>query len=175
MNIVVLTGSPRRTGHSNSLADSFVKGAKEAGNEVYRFDAGLQKQGVVHFLRVDENERTIVDDDFIHQEVLPRLIKADMVVFVASLYYFGMNAQLKTVIDRFYEFNHELKDDKKSVFLLAGYGSGESFQAMITHFELLQKYMRWSEFGRVVADDSWTERKFKKHLEEAYLLGKSIK
>ena len=38
--IVVLTGSPHHPGTSERLAEAFVKGATEAGNEVYRFDAG---------------------------------------------------------------------------------------------------------------------------------------
>ncbi|WP_365936773.1 hypothetical protein [Lactobacillus sp.] len=38
--IVILTGSPHYPGTSESLADSFEKGAREAGNEIYRFDAG---------------------------------------------------------------------------------------------------------------------------------------
>lgn len=39
--IVILTGSPHFNGASQKLADSFEKGIKEAGNEVYRYDAGL--------------------------------------------------------------------------------------------------------------------------------------
>lgn len=38
--IVILTGSRHHPGTSESLADSFEKGAREAGNELYRFDAG---------------------------------------------------------------------------------------------------------------------------------------
>lgn len=34
-----------------------------------------------------------------------QILGSDMVVFVTPLYYFGMSAQLKTVIDRFYSFN----------------------------------------------------------------------
>lgn len=38
----------------------------------------------------------------------PHLKEADVVVFVTPLYYFGMSAQLKMVIDRFYAVNSEL-------------------------------------------------------------------
>ena len=38
--IVVLSGSPHHPGTSEQLVDAFVKGAIEAGNELYRFDAG---------------------------------------------------------------------------------------------------------------------------------------
>ena len=39
MKIVVLTGSPHENGTSFVLADSFIKGAEEAGHSIYRFDA----------------------------------------------------------------------------------------------------------------------------------------
>ena len=42
MKILVLTGSPRKNGNSNTLADNFIKGAKEAGHQVVRFDAAFK-------------------------------------------------------------------------------------------------------------------------------------
>ena len=43
MKIVLLTGSPRRAGNTNHLADQFTKGAEEAGHEVFRFDAAARQ------------------------------------------------------------------------------------------------------------------------------------
>ena len=43
MKILVLTGSPRKNGNSNTLAEHFINGAKEAGHEVTRFDAASSK------------------------------------------------------------------------------------------------------------------------------------
>lgn len=51
-------------------------------------------------------------NDVVEKEVIPNLLAADIVVLVSLLYYFDINAQLKTVIDRFYDYNHELKDKK---------------------------------------------------------------
>lgn len=42
VKIVILTGSPHVKGTSLQLADSFEKGARESGHEVFRFDSGLQ-------------------------------------------------------------------------------------------------------------------------------------
>lgn len=42
MKILVLTGSPRKNGNSNTLADYFIKGAREAGHEIVRFDAAFK-------------------------------------------------------------------------------------------------------------------------------------
>ena len=42
-----------------------------------------------------------------------KLIEADLVVWVTSLYYYGINAALKAVINRFYTYNHELHGGKQ--------------------------------------------------------------
>ena len=39
MKITVITGSPRKNGTSNYLADEFIRGAEEKGHEIYRFDS----------------------------------------------------------------------------------------------------------------------------------------
>ena len=43
MKILVITGSPRKNGNSNTLAEYFIKGAKESGHEVVRFDAAFKE------------------------------------------------------------------------------------------------------------------------------------
>lgn len=175
--IVILTGSPHNPGTSKTLADAFEKGAHEAGNEIYRYDAGLQGASKPHFLQLEKAsgmEVGIPDNDLVEKEVIPKLLEADVVVLVSSLYYFGMNAQLKTVIDRFYDYNHELKD-KHSVVLVSGYGTQEDLGALKLQMQFLQKYMRWPSLGNVYADDSWNESKLAKHAEEACEIGKNIK
>ena len=42
MKILIITGSPRKGGNSSTLADSFTKGAGEAGHEVVRFNAAFK-------------------------------------------------------------------------------------------------------------------------------------
>lgn len=175
--IVILTGSPHNPGTSKQLADAFEKGAKVAGNDIYRFDAGLQGNGEPHFLQLKKEpgmEVGITDHDLVEEEVIPHLIKADVVVLVSSLYYFGINAQLKTVIDRFYNYNHELKD-KHSVVLVSGYGTQDDLGAIKLHMQKLQKYMRWPSLGDVYADDSWNQSKLSRFAQQAYEIGKKIK
>lgn len=33
---------------------------------------------------------------------MPKLIDADLIVLITPLYYYGMSAQIKTVVDRFF-------------------------------------------------------------------------
>lgn len=174
--IVILTGSPHNPGTSKTLADAFEKGARENGNDIYRYDAGLQGKDAPHYLQLEKApgmEIGIPDTDIVEKEVIPKLLDADVVVLVSSMYYFGINAQLKTVIDRFYSYNHELKD-KHSVVLVSGYGTQEDMAAIKLHMKKLEEYMRWPSLGRVYADDSWNENKLQKHAQEAYEIGKSI-
>ncbi|SEM99981.1 Multimeric flavodoxin WrbA [Ligilactobacillus sp. WC1T17] len=172
--VVILTGSPHNPGMSKQLADAFEKGALEAENEVYRYDAGLQGKTQPFYLQMEKGSGTevgIQDDDLIEKEVIPKLLEADVVVLVSSMYYFGINAQLKTVIDRFYNYNHELKD-KHSVVLITGYGSQDDLAAIKLQMQKLQDYMRWPSLGDVYADDSWNEAKLAGFTKEAYLIGK---
>ena len=59
MKILVITGSPRKNGNSNTLADHFIKGAKEAGHEVVRFDGGVQRGTPLHRLQQMRHERPV--------------------------------------------------------------------------------------------------------------------
>lgn len=177
--IVILTGSPHNPGTSKQqLADAFEKGAREAGNEVYRYDAGLQGKDAPHYLQLKAApgvEEGIPDTDKVETEVIPHLLKADVVVFVSSMYYYGINAQLKTVIDRFYDYNHELKGHKQSIALVTGYGTQDDMAAIKLYLQKLTEYMRWPLKDAVYADDSWNEIKLKQDAQEAYELGKQVK
>lgn len=175
--IVVLTGSSHHPGTSERLADAFVKGATEAGNEVYRFDAG-RRTNEFSMIQLEDNhpgqEIEVEPDDIIKQEVMPKLLDADIVVLVSSLYYYGVNAALKAVIDRFYNYNHELHGGKKAITLVSGYGQEDAFASLKLYFKQLLNYMRWDQVGSVLAADSWNEKKLAQHAQEAYELGKNI-
>lgn len=43
------------------------------------------------------------------------ILEADMMVFVTPLYYYGMSAQLKTLIDRFCAFNSSIQGKRHEV------------------------------------------------------------
>jgi multimeric flavodoxin WrbA len=172
--IVMLTGSPHKDGTSLRLADAFERGARAAGNDVYRFDAGLAED--LQPLRLEEgsSEVAIPGTDTYERQVLPRLLEADVVVLVSSLYYYGMNAALKTAVDRFYRFNHELKD-KKAVVLATGYGTHDDLKVLMDWFATLQRYMRWENLATVEVPGSWTESNMRRGIEQAEKAGRAIR
>lgn len=100
MRIVVLEGSPNKHGSSNMMADEFIKGARETGNEVTVVDAAHADINPCTGCVFCGYEGPCVQKDGMEQ-IRKLILDADMIVFVTPLYYYGMSAQLKTLIDRF--------------------------------------------------------------------------
>jgi multimeric flavodoxin WrbA len=153
VKITVITGSPHRKGTSALLADRFIEGAKAAGHAVFRFDAAFEDVkpclGCDHCL---SNATGCVYKDAINK-LNPELIPADGVAFVTPLYYFGLSAQLKTVIDRFYPNNHRLMGSTKKAMLMAtAYDANDwTMKALVEHYRTIVRYLKWQDSGILLA------------------------
>lgn len=176
MDILVLTGSPRKEGNSNFLASEFIRGAEESGHKVHRFDAALKE---VHPCMACNacgmDGPCVIKDDF--EEVRQQIVPADMVVFATPMYYFGISAQLKAVIDRFYALNGQIHVPKKAALLMT-YANSAKSQAMPieNHYDVLLDYLGWSDAGRVIAPGVWPQGAIRhtQFPQQAYELGKSV-
>lgn len=103
MKIVVIKGSPHKKGSSNLLAEQFARGAREAGHTLVELDAAhMDIHPCLGCEHCGMNGPCAQKDDI--QQIRDALLSADMAVFVTPVYYFGMSAQLKMVIDRFYSY-----------------------------------------------------------------------
>jgi multimeric flavodoxin WrbA len=176
MKILVLTGSPRKNGNSATLADHFIKGAKEAGHEVVRFDAAFKKvHPCIACNSCGMNGPCVFKDDF--EFVREHIIGADCVVFATPMYYFGISAQLKAVIDRFYAINGSIHVPKKAVLLMTYANTAASEAVPIkSHYDVLLKYLGWTDAGQIVAPGVWPAGAIRNtpFPEQAYRLGKSL-
>lgn len=98
--ILVLSGSPRKGGNSDTLCDQFIKGAKEAGNEVEKMWIQGKKVApclACYYCKDHKGECAIKDD---MKEILDKMAIADVLVLSSPVYFYSISAQLKTVIDR---------------------------------------------------------------------------
>ena len=157
MKILVITGSPHRRGTSMLLADEFSAGAEAADHKVIRFDAAssrIEPCRACDYCRSHDTE-CIQKDDMVY--LRDDLLEADAIAFVTPLYYFGMSAQLKRVIDRFYALNDALRTPKRAL-LLATRGDTETWvaDALQAHYEALCRYLRWQDCGRIIAIGAYT-------------------
>lgn len=176
MKILVLTGSPRKKGNSATLANHFIKGAEEAGHTVERFDAAFKKvHPCIACNSCGMNGPCTFKDDF--EFVRKHIIDADCVVFATPMYYFGISSQLKAVIDRFYAINGQIHVPKKAVLLMTYANTAASEAVPIkSHYDVLLKYLGWTDAGRVIAPGVWTAGAIlhTEYPERAYRLGKEI-
>lgn len=176
MKILVLTGSPRRNGNSNTLATHFIRGAEEAGHTVVRYDAGLDEVSPCMACNAcGMNGDCVIDDGF--DTVRENIVDADCVVFATPMYYFGMSAQLKAVIDRFYSINGRIHVRKKSCLIVTYADSNPKEEEPIRrHYDLLLEYLGWTNAGVLVAPGMWPEGAVNgtDYPAKAYEMGKSL-
>lgn len=153
MKIFIIYGSPHVNGTTALLRDSFIEGAFSKGHTITSFDVAKEE---LHACTGCNHCRT-TEDGCIYKDGMeklnPGLLAADCVVFVTPLYYFGMSAQLKMVIDRFYANNTVLRSQKKKAILLAACGDTDSWtmDALVSHYEALCKYLNWDNAGSINA------------------------
>lgn len=178
MKIVILEGSPNKHGSSNLLADNFRQGAEKAGHVVEIIDAAhgnIQPcTGCIHC----GYEGPCVQRDDVRQ-IREKILSADMMVFVTPLYYYGMSAQLKTLIDRFCAYNSSIQRKRmKSALISAAWNSDEwTFDALEAHYKTLVRYLNLRDMGMVLGAGCGTPdmTEHSRFPEEAYMLGKHLK
>lgn len=178
MKIVVLEGSPNRHGSSNMLADCFKQGAEDAGHTVEIIDAAHADihpcTGCIH---CGYEGPCVQKDDM--EKFRRQILDADMMVFVTPLYYYGMSAQLKTLIDRFCAFNSSIqRKHMKSALLAAAWNSDDwTFEALESHYHTLVRYLNLQDMGTVLGKGcgSPSMTKHSPYTQRAYELGNRLK
>ena len=153
MKIVVINSSPHSEEQSTSryLAKKFVDGATSAGHEVFVFDAANEKTNPCRGCDQCGMDGACIFDDAIETKLMPQMLKADLLVLVTPLYYFGMSAQLKTVVDRFYSRTSRLSGKKSMIISTAWNTADWTMEALKNHYETLVRYMSWQDVGQVWA------------------------
>lgn len=108
--VLVLSGSPRKGGNSDLLCDEFVRGAKERGNEVEKIflrDKEIGYCTACYYCR-DTGKGCAIKDDM--AEILDKMLAADVIVMASPVYFYSIDAQMKTVIDRTVAKWRDIKD-----------------------------------------------------------------
>ncbi|MBR6013379.1 MAG: flavodoxin family protein [Selenomonadaceae bacterium] len=153
MKIVVINSSPHSEKESTSkfLVQKFIEGAKSKGHEIFIFDAANEKINPCRGCNHCGMDGDCVFNDAITEKLMPKMLEADLLVLVTPLYYFGMSAQLKTIVDRFYSRTTKL-NGKKSIFMATAWNSADwTMEVLQKHYETLMRYMNWEDVGQVWA------------------------
>lgn len=97
--VLILAGSPRKGGNSDMLCDEFMRGSAEAGNEVEKIRICEKKILYCTGCGVCNNtHKCVIRDDM--SEILDKMVDADVIVLATPVYFYSMDGQMKTLIDR---------------------------------------------------------------------------
>ena len=99
MKVLGIYGSPRKGGNSDQLLDRALEAARSAGAEtsaVYARD--LRMVGCLECGGCDNTGKCVVEDDM--QSVYPLLEEAHVIFLASPIFFYGVTAQVKALIDR---------------------------------------------------------------------------
>ena len=177
MNILVLSGSPRKGGNTDLLVDAFVKGASPKHHvevvSVHDYKINPCMGCNACFRREDHN--CCQKDDM--QIVYEKMAKAEMLVIASPVYFYGLSAQLKTVIDRFHNPIRDTFHIHKMALLLVGAASlPELFDSILTQYKLCLNFFKLQDMGQVLVRSAKDKGDVKNgdSLKQAFELGQSI-
>jgi len=178
-NILVLTGSPRKGGNTDKLADAFIAGAQQAGHTTVKFTtADKYIKGCIDCQTCfSKGSACSVPDDF--AKLAPLVEQADIVVLATPLYWFTFSVQLKAAIDKFYSFfigKRPLKV-KECILLVCGGGTDlDTYAGIVTSYKLIADFVSWKDSGIIIVPGLHDKDDILKTdgLQRAETLGKNI-
>ena len=151
MNILILSGSPRRGGNTELLVEAFVKGASQKHHVevVSVHDYKVNPCMGCNACFKNENNACIQKDDMCL--IYDKMAVADMLVIASPVYFYGLSAQLKAVIDRFHNPVRDTYHIKKTALLLVGAASlPELFDGILAQYQLCLNFFKLEDAGRVL-------------------------
>lgn len=170
--VLIISSSPSKGGNSDLLCDEFLRGAKDAGHEaekVFLNDLDIQ------FLRIkdDYTDRNLgINDDA--PKVVAKMIEADVIVMATPIYNDNMCGQMKTMMDRVFERESEVKNKEFYFIMTAG---GFNTECALLGFRNFIRYLPGSKEKGVIQGTGIHLKgtvKGKPVMKEAYEMGKNI-
>ncbi|MCQ2553708.1 MAG: flavodoxin family protein [Clostridia bacterium] len=142
MKILLLNGSPRK-GNTVALLNAFAEGAKE-GNEIEVLDCDKLNISPCKGCDACNLEKGCVAKDD-STKIVDKLVDADLIVFGSPVYWWGITAQLKILIDKCYCRGRLLKDKKIGVLTVgAEVTTDEEYKLIQRQFELISDFLNWT-------------------------------
>ncbi len=178
MNILVLSGSPRRNGNTEALVSSFCEGAKDNNNVEVLSIRDIKVNPCIGCNTCFERKGNFCFQKDDMQIVYDKLMNADVLVIASPVYFYGISAQLKAVIDRIHTpMRNNFKIKKLALICVAGATIPELFNPIKIQYKLILNYFKLEDLGAILVSGVRNMGDIKNHpsLTKAYALGKSIK
>lgn len=174
-NILVISASPRKGGNSDTLCDEFIRGAKDKGHRTEKIFLKDRKINYCMGCGVCNSAHECVQKDDM-QEILEKMIKADVIVMATPVYFYSMNAQMKTFIDRTVPRYTEIKGKEFYYIITAADTQIANMQKTIEGFRgfTIDCLEDTKEKGIIYGINAWNEGDIKSSsaMQQAYEMGK---
>jgi len=172
--VVILSASPRKGGNSDILCDAFLRGAESIGAEAEKI---FLKEKKIEYCCACETCYTnggvcVYKDDM--AEILEKMLQADVIVMASPVYFYTINAQMKTLIDRCVSHYEEMTGKDFYLFVTAADEYEEALERSIDCFRGFLDYAK--EKGVILGAglNHKGDAKGSIYEEKAYEMGKNI-
>jgi len=176
--VVVLVGSVRRGGNTDVLARRFAEGARE-NNDVEIISVADVKVNPCRGCNAcysAEGNLCVQKDDM--SWIYGKLAEADVLVIASPVYFYGISAQLKAVIDRLHAPVRNTFGIKRLGLLLVGAAElPDLFDSILSQYQLALRFFKLDSIGTVLVKGVKDVGDIDGNpaLEEAYGLGASLR
>ncbi len=176
-NVLIISASPRKNGNSDILCDRFAQGAGESGHSTEKVFIASKHIGYCRGCGVcNDTSRCVQKDDM--AEILDKMVKADVIVLATPVYFYSMDGQMKTFIDRTVPRYTEIRD-KDFYFIMTAADTEESSlrRTMETFRGFTQDCLHGArEAGIIYGTGAWQvgEIKSTAAYDEAYEMGRNL-
>ena len=177
MNILILSGSPRKNDNTDLLVEAFSKGASEKHHVevVSVHDFKVNPCMGYNACFTSEGNVCVQKDDM--SLIYGKLSNADMLVIASPVYFYGLSAQLKAVIDRCHNPIRDTFHIQKAALILVGAASlPELFDSILTQYQLCLNFFHVEDAGHVLVRGAKEKGGVRgtRALEEAEELGRAV-
>lgn len=174
--ILVLSASPRKGGNSDLLCDQLLLGAKEADNQTEKIFLRDKKIGYCTGCEsCYTSHKCIQKDDM--AEILEKMIAADVIVMATPVYFYTMDAQMKTLIDRTVPRYEEITGKEFYFIVSAADSSKQAMERTLEGFRGFTLCLNGAEEkGVVYGVGAWHKGDIggSATMQQAYDMGKAI-
>ena len=176
--VLILSGSPRKGGNSDLLCDEFLRGAAEAGNNVEKIWIPSKNVGYCrgcYYCNSHSGQCCIKDD---MPDILKKMLDADVLVLASPVYFYSINAQMKTVFNRTVARWLEFNDKEFYYIMTAAEDEEHTMDCTLECFRGLAACFKGSkEMGVIAAKGVYGigEVRDTPYMRQAYEMGRSIR
>lgn len=181
-NILVLTGSPRKQGNSDMMAEAFIRGAKSAGHIVNKYEAAFTKISGCRACDTCWSKGVPCSfNDAFNEKFAPLIEKADILVLCMPLYYYGFPASIQATLEKTYSYvvpqcPSKMKISETALLICGGDHEHYLYSGAIDTYKHISERFQWKDRGMVIATGVMEKGEITStdYLKQSETLGKNI-